>query len=103
MLPQWHEKDPGHSAKIEGGRLHRNMHTSMAQQSQSGLTMLSRHNVGTCQEKRADMQLVRKLPQSSQLAEPLWTDPGQNWSEEAGLNLKNFLKPRQGMNLPKLP
>ena len=62
----------------------------MAQQSQSGLTMLSRHTVGTYQEKRADMQLVRKLPQSSQLAEPLWTDPGQNWSEEAGLNLKIF-------------
>ena len=28
VLPQWHVKDPGHSAKSAGGRLHRNTHTS---------------------------------------------------------------------------
>ena len=26
VLPQWHVKDPGHSAKSAGGRLHLNMH-----------------------------------------------------------------------------
>ena len=27
VLPQWHIKDPGHSAKCAGGRLQLNMHT----------------------------------------------------------------------------
>ena len=51
LLPQWHVKDPDHSAKSAGGRLHLNMHTPLTQRSQSRLTMpLSRHRVGTCQE-----------------------------------------------------
>ena len=48
MLPQWHVKDSGHSAKSAGGRLLLNMHTPLTQRSWSGLTMpLSRHSVGT--------------------------------------------------------
>ena len=31
MLPQWHIKDPGHSAKSAGGRLHLNTHTPLTQ------------------------------------------------------------------------
>ena len=31
MLPQWHIKDPGHSAKSAGGRLHQNTHTALMQ------------------------------------------------------------------------
>ena len=51
MLPQWHIKDPGHSAKSAGGRLHLNMHTPLTQQSWIWLTMLlSRHSVGTYPE-----------------------------------------------------
>ena len=51
VLPQWHVKDPGHSAKSAGGKLHLNTYTPLAQRSQSGLTMpLSRHSVGTDQE-----------------------------------------------------
>ena len=51
MLPQWHVKDPGHSAKSAGGRLHLNAHTPLTHRSRSGLTMpLSRHNVGIHQE-----------------------------------------------------
>ena len=47
MVPQWHVKDPGHSAKSAGGRLHLNMHTSLTHQSWSGLTMLLfRQSVG---------------------------------------------------------
>ena len=48
MLPQWHVKDPGHSAKSAGGKLYRNTQTALIQRSRSGLTMLlSRHSVGT--------------------------------------------------------
>ena len=51
MLPQWHVKDSGHSAKSAGGRLHLNTHTPLTQRSRSGLTMtLSRHSVETYHE-----------------------------------------------------
>ena len=47
VLPQWHVKARGHSAKSAGGRLHLNIHTPLTQHSWSGLTMpLSRHGVG---------------------------------------------------------
>ena len=47
-----HVKDPGHSAKSAGSRLHLNTHTPMTERSRSGLTMpLSRHCVGTYQER----------------------------------------------------
>ena len=60
VLPQWHVKDPSHSAKSAGGSLHLNTHTPSIQRSQSGLTMpLRRHSVGICQEL-AHMQLVRE-------------------------------------------
>ena len=50
-LPQWHVKDPSHSCKSAGGRLHLNMHTPFTQQSWSALTMpLSRHSVGSYQD-----------------------------------------------------
>ena len=39
VLPQWHVKDPSHSAKSAGGRLHLNMRTPLTQLSRSGLTM----------------------------------------------------------------
>ena len=51
LLLQWHIKDPGHSAKSAGGRLHLNTHTPLTQRSRSGLTMpLSEHSVRTYQE-----------------------------------------------------
>ena len=51
VLPQWHVKDPGHSAKSAGGRLHLNTHTPLTQRSRSGLTMpLSGHSTGAYQE-----------------------------------------------------
>ena len=51
VLPQWHVKDPGHSAESAGGRLHLNTHTPLTQRSRSGLTKpLSRHSVGTYPE-----------------------------------------------------
>ena len=99
MLLQWHVKEPGHSAKSAGGRLHLNTHTPLTRRSRSGLTMpLSRQSVGISQEN----ELTRILSgntrsQSSQLAEPLWTDPGlKSGINLRALNLKK--KPRQRMS-----
>ena len=51
VLPQWHIKDPSHSAKSAGGRLHLHINTPLTHQSQSGLTMLlSRQSVGIYEE-----------------------------------------------------
>ena len=49
VLLQWHIKDPDHSAKSAGGRLHLNMHTPLTQPSHSGLTVLSGQSVETYQ------------------------------------------------------
>ena len=51
VLPQWHGKDPGHSAKSAGDRLHLTTHTPLIQRSRSGLTIpLSGRSVGTYPE-----------------------------------------------------
>ena len=51
MLPQWHVKDPGRSAKSALGRLHLNTHTPLTQRVRSELTMpLCRHSVETYEE-----------------------------------------------------
>ena len=58
--------------------LHLNTHTPLTQRSRSGLTMsLSRHSVGLLSgnEFTRDSSGINRS-QSSQLAEPLWTDPG---------------------------
>ena len=79
---------PPHSAKSTGGsRLHLNKDTPsvtpMTQQSQSGLTLLSRHSVGTHQGNKLTYSSPGNTgPQSSQFAEPLWTDP---WPERVEL------------------
>ena len=80
MLPQWNIKDPGHSAKSAGGKFQLNRHTFLTQRSRSGLTMpLSRHSVGKLFGKEFTRNLSGTIgPQSSQLAELLWTDPGIN-------------------------
>ena len=77
MLPQWHVKDPCHSTKSAGGRLHLNTHTLLTQQSQSELTMLSRFGVRVYKRNELTHHTSgNTLPQSAQLAGPLWTDPG---------------------------
>ena len=61
------------------------MHASLTQQSWSGLTMpLSRHSVGTYHEMSSHTTRQGTLSQSSQLAEPLWTDPGI----KSGINVR---------------
>ena len=93
VLPQWHVKDPGHSAESAGGRLHLNTHTPLIQRSRSGLTMpLSRHSVGTYPYNELTRNLSGNIrPQSSQLAEPLWTDSG----------LKSGISVREGISTYK--
>ena len=77
VLLQWHVKDSGDSARSAGGRLYLNMHTSVTQRSRSGPTMpLSRRSVGTYQETNSHATHQGTIGQSSQLAEPTWTDPG---------------------------
>ena len=76
-------KTSGNSAKSAGDGLQLNNLRTLTQPSRSVLTMLSRHGVG-----ENSSHLTRQgtlvhgrissliLAQSSQLAEPLWTDPG---------------------------
>ena len=79
VLPQWHVKDAGHSAKIAGGRLHLNTNTPLTQQSRSGLTMLlSRHCMGIYQETSSYATHQETLSHSflSSLSHCGLTDPG---------------------------
>ena len=89
VLPQWHVKDPGHSAKSAGGRLHLNTHTPLAQRSQNGLTMpLSRHSVGSYQETSSHVTRKGTLGHSRlRLAEPLWTEPGL----KSGISIRELI------------
>ena len=77
VLSQWHVTDPGHSAKSAGGSLHLNAHTPLTRQSQSGLTMpLSGHSGNLSGNELTRNSSGNTRSQSSQLTEPLWTDPG---------------------------
>ena len=73
MLLQWHIKDPSHSAKRTGGRLTLNTNIPLTQQSWSGMTMPSRHSVGTYQGNDFTHN-SSPFP----LTEPLQTHPGLN-------------------------
>ena len=76
---QWHVKDPLYSVKKCSRQVTLNTHTSSTQRSRCGLTVLSRHSVGTYQGNeltRNSSGSTRR--QSSQLAEQLWTDLAQN-------------------------
>ena len=79
VLSQWHVKDPGHFAGSAGGRLHLNTHVPLTQRSRSGLpVLLSRH---MCRNRSGNKFICiwsgNTRVQSSQFAEPLWTDRGQ--------------------------
>ena len=94
MLLQWHVKDPGHSANSAGGMLHLNMHTPVIQQSWSGLTMpLSWHSVGTYPNTSSHVS-GNIWPLSSQLTEPLWTDPGL----KSGISVRELISSSKKKN-----
>ena len=100
-LPQWHAQDAGHSARSASGRLHQNMRTPLTERSRSRLTMLSRQSVGTYQgNELTHSSSLNTRHQSSQLAEPPWTDPGLEglrWCARADLHLLKKKKCRRGM------
>ena len=81
MLPPWHVKDPGHSAKSAGGRLHLNTHTPLTQRSRGGLTIpLPGHSVETYSESSSHATCQGTFGHScfSSLSHcGLWTDPGR--------------------------
>ena len=65
MLSQWHVKDPGHSAKSAGGRIHLNTHTSLTHRSRSGQTVpLTRQSVGIYEETSSHATRQGKLAYS---------------------------------------
>ena len=103
-LAQWHVKDPGHSAKSAGGRLHLNTHIPLTQRSRSGLTMpLSRHSAGTYPEtsSHATCQGTFGHSRLSSLSRCGWTDPGikSGMCARTNLHLKKIkIKHRRGMN-----
>ena len=71
-----HER-PQSPAKSAGGRLHLNTHTPLTLRSRSGLILpLSRYSVGSYQEMSSRNLSGNIWLQSSQPAEPLWTNPG---------------------------
>ena len=79
MLAQWHVKDPGHSAKSAGGRLHLNMHTPLTQRSQSGADCAAGNSSGNT------------WLQLSQLDEPLWMDPAL----KSGISVRELLSKKK--------
>ena len=76
MLLQWHAKGTNHSAKSAGCKLQLNTHTPLTQRSGSGLTMLSRHSVGSYQETSSNATRQETLVHGdlSSLSQ-YWTDP----------------------------
>ena len=100
MLPRGHVKDPDHSAKSAGGRLHLNSYTPLTHRNWSALTLLlSRYLSGN---ELTDNLSGNILPQSSQHSEPLWTDP----AIDSGISVRKLIstlkkkieKCRRGMN-----
>ena len=101
VLPQWHVKDPGHSVKCAGGRLHLTMHTLFTQRSRSGLTMPPcRHSVGPHQRTNSLATRQRTLGHSrlSSLSRH-----GLTLTQESGISAHELIstfkqKRRRGMN-----
>ena len=72
--------------------------THLWQNSQTELTMLSRHNVGTYHGHKPTRNLSGNIrPQSSQLDEPLWTDPGL----KSGISVHKLISTLQQTNKQK--
>ena len=77
MLPLWHVKKPGHSAKSASGRLHLNTHTLDPTKSEWADYAAVQAWCENLSGNELSLNAPGNIPpQSSQLAEPLWTDPG---------------------------
>ena len=99
MLLQWHVKGPGHSVKSAGSRLHLNAHTPLARRIRSGLTMLSRHSVGSIRETSS--HAVRQEPlghsrlSSLSHCRPILALKKWNYCPQADLHLKKRERERE--------
>ena len=74
VLPQWHIKDPGHSVKSAGGRLHLTTHTPLTQR------CWLCHCAGIVWEpirKRAHAQLIRE--HSATVVSVCWANLDWSW------------------------
>ena len=77
VLPLWHVKDPSHPAKSARGRLHQNTHTLDQIKSAWADYAAVQVQCGNLSGNKLTRNLTGSIqPQLSQLAEPLWTDPG---------------------------
>ena len=77
MIPQWHGKDPSHSAKSAGGRFHLLNAYALNPKSEWVDYTAVQASCGTLSGNELTLNLSWNIrPQSSQLAEPLWIDPG---------------------------
>ena len=76
VLPKWHVKDPCHSAKSAGGRLHLNTHTPLTHRRRSGLTMPLWEPI----RKRTHTQLVRE--HSATILSARWATVDWSWPKE---------------------
>ena len=85
MLPQWHVKDRGHSAESAGGKVTpKHAYTLDPTKSEWADNAAVRALCGNLSGNGLTCNLSGNLrSQSSQLAEPLWTDPGP----ESGISL----------------
>ena len=100
-------KHPGNFTKSAGDWLHLNTYTPSTERSRSGLTMpLSRYSVEIYQATNSHAtRQGNSRPQSSQLAEPLWTDPGlkSEISVRELISIQKKKKCRRGSNAPTFP
>ena len=85
--PPCYRSSPGHSAESAGGRLHLNTHTPMIQRSRADYSAVQAQcgNLSGNELTRNSSRNTR--PQSSQLAEPLWTDP----SLKSGISVRELI------------
>ena len=78
MLPQWHVKDPGHSVKSAGGRFtHKHAYILDPTKSEWADYAAVQAYCGNLSGNELTHNSSGNIrPQSSQLAETLWTNPG---------------------------
>ena len=91
MLLQWRMKDPCHSAKCAGGRLHLNTHTlpkhtyTLDPGKSEWTDYAVKAQCGNLPGEQAHTQLIQDTqPQSFQLTELLWTDSGLKSGKKKG-------------------
>ena len=89
MIPQWHVKDPGHSAKSAGGRLRlKHAYTLDPSKSECVDYAVVQAECGNLSGNELTLNSSGNTQsQSSQLAEPLWTNPGL----ESGISLRELI------------